>query len=71
MEPEARRPCRRCARVPETIIDVRQTGQVPCCTRARFVLPQWAGVAVICFTVVALAAGLGYALPALRESETA
>jgi uncharacterized ion transporter superfamily protein YfcC len=37
------------------------TGQVPYTTWARFVLPLWAGLAVICFIVVALAAGLGYA----------
>jgi uncharacterized ion transporter superfamily protein YfcC len=37
------------------------TGQVPYSTWARFVLPLWAGLAVICFIVIALAAGLGYA----------
>ena len=37
------------------------TGQVPYTTWARFVLPLWAGLAVICFIVIALAAGLGYA----------
>jgi uncharacterized ion transporter superfamily protein YfcC len=37
------------------------TGQVPYSTWARFILPLWAGLALICFIVIALAAGLGYA----------
>jgi len=37
------------------------TGQVPYSTWARFVLPLWAALALICFVVIALAAGLGYA----------
>jgi uncharacterized ion transporter superfamily protein YfcC len=36
------------------------TGQVPYSTWARFILPLWIGLALICFVVIALAAGLGY-----------
>jgi hypothetical protein len=30
-------------------------------TQARFILPLWACLAVICFIIIALAASLGYA----------
>jgi uncharacterized ion transporter superfamily protein YfcC len=37
------------------------TGQVPYTVWARFILPLWALLAVICFVVIALAAAFGYA----------
>jgi uncharacterized ion transporter superfamily protein YfcC len=37
------------------------TGNVGYGTWARFILPLWIGLAVICFAVIALAAALGYA----------
>jgi uncharacterized ion transporter superfamily protein YfcC len=37
------------------------TGNVGYGTWARFILPLWVGLAVICFIVIALAAALGYA----------
>ena len=37
------------------------TGQVAYSTWARFILPLWIGLAVICFVVIALAAASGYA----------